>query len=139
MLALGFSREEVKVASRQGRLHRVHRGVYAVGHQRLSPHGHYIAAVLACGPDALLSHNAAGWIWGLLTSRPSSIDVTVPTRGHRRAGVRLHFAPSLGPDDRCIRDGISSPASPARFSTLQEHCTRDVWRGSSSALSSLAN
>ncbi len=65
-LALGFTRHEVQ--DRLGcaaRLHRIHRGVYAVGHGKLTLRGRWMAAVLACGPDALLSHRAALALWDL--------------------------------------------------------------------------
>ena len=55
----------VKHMVQTGRLHRVYRGVYAVGHSRLTREGRYMAAVLACGDGALLSHRSAAWLWGL--------------------------------------------------------------------------
>jgi very-short-patch-repair endonuclease len=62
---LGFGAGAVERWLRIGRLHRVYRGVYAVGHARLSWRGRYMAAVLACGDGALLSHRSAGRLWGL--------------------------------------------------------------------------
>src|SRR5437763_11063001 len=59
------------------RLHPIHRGVYAVGHRRLSREGRYLAAVLACGDGAVLSHRAAAEMWGLLAPGSGQIDVTV--------------------------------------------------------------
>ena len=67
---LGYSRSAVDRAVRAGRLHRLYRGVYAVGHTNLSLHGQCLAAVLACGPDALLSHYSAAWLWGLTKTYP---------------------------------------------------------------------
>jgi len=60
---LGFGRSTVTDEVASGRVHRVHRGVYAVGHQRLSWHGHCLAAVLANAPAAVVSHFSAGWLW----------------------------------------------------------------------------
>jgi len=101
---LGYSRSVVADAARAGRLHRLHRGVYAVGRRRLDWHGHCLAAVLACAP-AYASHASAGWIWGLLRYAPERIDVTAPTRRHPKAAMRLHHA-RLDRRDRAEREGI---------------------------------
>src|SRR4051812_35532846 len=79
-----------------GRLQPVHRGVFAVGHVVLVARGHWMAAVLACGENAVLSHAAAGALWGLRRSAATMIDVTVPGSGGRRrkAGIRIHRARS---------------------------------------------
>ncbi|HEX2097302.1 MAG TPA: AbiEi antitoxin N-terminal domain-containing protein [Solirubrobacterales bacterium] len=108
---LGYSRDTVARAARSGRLHRLHRGVYAVGHRRLSWHGHCLAAALACGPDAVASHRSAAWLWGLLDKRPAVIDVTATTRRHRRPFARIHHAP-LTDADRANREGIPVTALP---------------------------
>jgi hypothetical protein len=65
LLDLGVSRRSIKHAAATGRLHRIYRGVYAVGHKRISLDGRFMAAVLACGEGALLSHRSAGELWGL--------------------------------------------------------------------------
>lgn len=62
---LGYSPHRVLREVRAGRLHRLHRGVYAVGHRRISIRGTCLAAVLSCGPGALLSHGSAAWLWGI--------------------------------------------------------------------------
>lgn len=93
--ALGFSTSAVGRASKAGRLHRVHRAVYAVGHARLTRHGRCLAAVLACGEGAVLSHQAAAWLLGLQRWCPKVADVTVPRRGKNRRGIRVHRAPAL--------------------------------------------
>src|SRR3954463_11506208 len=59
-----------------GRLHRIHRGVYAVGHYRLSDEGRWMAAVLACGKHAVLSHRSAGRLWGILPPPVRRISAT---------------------------------------------------------------
>jgi len=89
----------VSERSRNGRLHRIHRGVYAVGHHGLSLHGRFMAAVLACGPDAVLSHVSAAVLWELLRPIDGPVHVTVPsTSGRsRRPGIHLHRCPSLNP------------------------------------------
>src|SRR5215208_2253436 len=69
------------------RLIRVHQGVYAVGHAALSDRGRMIAALLAAGPGAVLSHETAAYLWKLIPSLPQFIDVThtdrVPRTRHR--------------------------------------------------------
>lgn len=108
---LGYSRDAVSYGARSGRLYRLHRGVYAVGHRCLTWEGHCLAAVLACSPNALASHMTAGWIWGLLGNRPGTFHVTAPTRRHRRADLHLHYA-RLVDDDRAICNGIPVTAVP---------------------------
>jgi very-short-patch-repair endonuclease len=77
---------------RTGRLHRIHRGVYSVGHPVLSGNGLFMAAVLACGPGAALSHRAAADHWDIWASANRTVDVTISTRAGRRprAGIRVH-------------------------------------------------
>ncbi len=103
--ALGYSRDAISNAARSGRLHRIHRGVYAVGHESLTWEGRCLAAVLACAPNAVASHLSAAWLWGLLRSRPGTFHVTAPTRRHARERIQLHYAP-LADEDRALRDGI---------------------------------
>src|SRR5690349_21614462 len=67
---LGFSKGAIARASEAERLLRVHRGVYAVGHRRMASRGRQLAAVLACGDGALLSHGSAAWAWGLSPAAP---------------------------------------------------------------------
>jgi hypothetical protein len=103
---LGFGRSTVTDEVASGRLHRVHRGVYAVGHQRLSWHGHCLAAVLANAPAAVVSHFSAGWLWGLLLNRPSGeFHITAPTRRHPKPQFVVHRA-LLADQDRAIVEGI---------------------------------
>lgn len=103
---LGYSRSAVYRAVDAGRLHRLYPGVYAVGHTNLSPHGQCLAAVLACGPDALLSHVSAAWVWGLTKISPLPASVSTPLYRKRRPPLRLHEARSLVPEDRALQDGI---------------------------------
>jgi very-short-patch-repair endonuclease len=108
---LGYSPYAVARANASGRLHRLHRGVYAVGHTCLSWHGHCLAAVLACGTDAVASHRSAAWLWGVLPRRPARLDVSAPTRRHRRPFARVHYA-ALTDADRASREGIPITALP---------------------------
>jgi len=94
---VGFDKSAVSRRLRLGRLHRIHRGVYAVGHRGLSLQGRFMAAVLACGENAVLSHTSAAILWNLLKPLDDPVHVTTPhTSGRaRRPGIHLHRAPSL--------------------------------------------
>jgi very-short-patch-repair endonuclease len=106
LLKLGYSRHDIHGLSSRGHAHRIHRGVYAVGHGRLSVRGRWIAAVLAYGPDAVLSHRAAIALWDLRPVPSGPIDVTVPRSRRGRKGIRVHNVRQLHPDDRTVLDGI---------------------------------
>src|SRR5687767_3545528 len=71
-----------------GRLFPVHAGVYAVGRPQVTQHGRWTAAVLACGPGAVLSHTSAAELWGLLPPRAHSVEISVPAGIHRHRGAR---------------------------------------------------
>jgi hypothetical protein len=103
---LSYSRDAVARAVKAGRLHRLHRGVYAVGHTRLTQQGHCLAAVLACGPGALLSHDSAAWLWGISTKSPVPLSVTTPASRKPRPPIRLHVALNLSAEDRALCEGI---------------------------------
>jgi very-short-patch-repair endonuclease len=114
LAALGLSDPAISKRVQAGRLHRLHRGVYAVGHTRLTREGRFMAAVLACAPGAVLSHGSAALHWGLPWRETQRIDVTVPTpggRGRRRL-VIVHRA-RLEPGERTTKDGIPV-TSPSR-------------------------
>jgi predicted transcriptional regulator of viral defense system len=105
---LGFSQRSVARAVASGRLHRIYRGVYAVGHTDLSPHGECLAAVLAVGPGALLSYYSAGWLWGLWQGPPQPFEVTsfVPRHHPVPPNVVRHRARNLVDADRAMVEGI---------------------------------
>jgi len=73
---------------KSGRLIAIHRGVYAVGHFPPSPHAKTMAALLACGPRAVLSHRSAAALWGLIRY-DGPTEVTAPTK-RRRPGIVVH-------------------------------------------------
>ena len=104
LAAIGYTKSSVAKAAGVGRLHRVHRGVYAVGHSRLTWHGRCMAAVLASYPS-VAGHWSAAWLWGLLRSQPGTRHVTC--RQPRRAGRSFvtHTA-DLERVDLARRDGI---------------------------------
>jgi very-short-patch-repair endonuclease len=97
-----------------GRLHRVHVGVYAVGHPVLGPDGRRMAAVLACGPGAALSHCSAAALWGLRESWAELTDVAVPRAGgQKRPRLRIHRALDLRADEVTTRRAVPV-TTPAR-------------------------
>jgi predicted transcriptional regulator of viral defense system len=107
LLAMGLGRGAISHRLAAGRLHRIHGGVYAVGHSVLTGRGRWTAAVLACGSDALLSHRSAAALWGIGFGASPRIDVTVARRSRRgRPGIAVHQVRGLTPDERDRRDGI---------------------------------
>ncbi len=102
----GWRRGSVSRDVAAGRLHRLHRGVYAVGHTKLTWHGHCLAAVLANSPNAVASHFSAGWLWGLLAARPSgAFHLTATSRRHAKPDFVVHHADLAG-EDRALVDRI---------------------------------
>lgn len=108
---LGYSRVAILRAARAGRLHRLYRGVYAVGHLSLTWESRCLAAVLSCSTNSFASHLSAAWLWGLLPSRPGTFHVSATTRRHKRDDLHLHYA-RLIDDDCAICDGIPVTALP---------------------------
>ena len=91
LLEDGYTRHAIDTRLGTGRLHRIYRGVYAVGHTKLTARGQWMAAVLACGRGAVLSHIDAAALHGLLRLPSGAIHVTAPTR-HHIDGIRCHLA-----------------------------------------------
>jgi very-short-patch-repair endonuclease len=110
--ALGFTKDSIARRLTAGRLHRLHRGTYAVGHVALTSKAHDMAAVISCGPEAVLSHRSAAVRWGFLRHAPL-FEVTVAGRRIRRAGMTVRGSASLPPEDRAVVDAIPV-TSPAR-------------------------
>lgn len=125
LLGAGIGKDGIRRRLKAGRLHRVHRGVYSVGHPALSREGRWLAAVLACGrvdisgdadrvmsiPDywgAALSHRSAAELWGLLRPGDGPVDVSIRGDGGRtkRTAIRLHRSRLLLPAAVTSRDGI---------------------------------
>jgi len=107
LLALGFTRHAIQARIDTGRLHGIYRGVYAVGHDRLTRSGRRLAAVLACGPDAVLSHRSAVALWELRPPAAGPPEVTSPGRGRRGPdGIRVHSVRALHATDRAVIDSI---------------------------------
>ena len=122
LVSCGVSTSAISDRLAAGRLHRIHRGVYAVGHTQLSERGRWMAAVLACGDGAVLSHLSAAELWGI-RRRPEThgrgelpdVHVTVPrTSGVRkRNGIVLHRSSTLTARHCTLHDGIPV-TTPAR-------------------------
>ncbi|HVX34047.1 MAG TPA: type IV toxin-antitoxin system AbiEi family antitoxin domain-containing protein [Solirubrobacterales bacterium] len=103
LLGLGFSKVAVEHRVATGRLHPIGRGIYAVGRRELTAHGRWMAAVLACGDEAALSHRSAAQLWGIGHEDRERIDVTIRTRsGLARPGIHVHARASL-PERSVVR------------------------------------
>jgi very-short-patch-repair endonuclease len=115
-------------------MHRVHRGVYALGHLALSPESHWMAAVLALGGGprgggsvlehwgAAVSHRSALSLWGLLPANQAPSDVVVRGNGGRarRAGIRIHRSLSLTPGEVTLNRGIPVTTPGRTIADLRE-------------------
>ena len=107
LTVLGFSNSAVRHRLRVRRLQHLQSSVFAVGHSCLPRNAHYMAAVLACGPSAVLSHRAAAVLTGLLSASSRRIEVTIPYGGGRRcSGVLVHVTRSLPESDVTLEKGI---------------------------------
>jgi predicted transcriptional regulator of viral defense system len=104
LVALGLSRGSIQRRVRAGRLHRIHQGVYAVGHKRLTQRGRWMAGVLAGGHGAHLSRRSAAALWGILPVRAGT-HVTTPRRLRDRDGIEFH-SQSLQFDEVTTHGGI---------------------------------
>jgi predicted transcriptional regulator of viral defense system len=108
LLTLGLSNTAISLSARVGRLHRLYHGVYAVGHTVMTREGRWMAAVMAAGDSAVLSHATAAAAWELRPPGAGAIHVTVPGDGgrKRRPGLRIHRSRTLEPTDTTTHDAI---------------------------------
>ena len=112
LLGLGFTAKAIKHRVAKGRLHRIHRGVFAVGRPELTQLGHWMAAVLACGDGAALSHVPAGLLWRMLRERRrrnrcGPIDISVHAAVSRAPeGIRVHRRSNLKTADITMHNNI---------------------------------
>jgi hypothetical protein len=114
LLMLGFGTRSIEHRVQRGRLHPVARGIYAVGWPGLNQKRRWMAAVLAGGSEAALSHRSAAALWEIGSEQDSRIDVSVRRRCElRRRGLRIRGRPALTPEDIWSRDDIPV-TSPAR-------------------------
>jgi hypothetical protein len=107
LLALGFNAREIEHRVARGRLYLTMRGVYAVGWPRLTAKRRWMAAVLACGEGALLSHRSAAALWEIGPERLRVVDVSVMRRAElKRRGLHVRGRPSLRVERVASHDGI---------------------------------
>lgn len=105
MERIGLSEETIDRWIRKGKLHRIHPGVYALGHPAITVRGRWMAAVLASGPDAVLSHRSAAALWGIWGSGNGQTHVTVARKTRSRRSIRRHFG-ALPSDEVTVREEI---------------------------------
>jgi very-short-patch-repair endonuclease len=105
LAALGLGSNAIDGWIRRGKLHRIHPGVYAVGHTAITQRGRWMAAVLASGDGAVLSHRSATALWGIWGSGAGETHVTVPRKTRSRRSIRRHFG-VLPRDEVTVVDGI---------------------------------
>jgi very-short-patch-repair endonuclease len=108
LLALGASTDAIDRAVRRGRLHRVHHGVYSLVRAQARPRfAAEQAAILACGPTAVLSHHSAALVHGLrLPARVPEVHVTVTDSDRARRGIQIHTTTVLHPRERHRAQGL---------------------------------
>jgi very-short-patch-repair endonuclease len=103
LLGLGYTRRELEQRLHNGRLHHISNGVYAVGRRDLTPHGRWMAAILACGDGAMLSHRSAAELWGIGKEWERRIDVSIRRKSKiARRGIKVRARPSL-PSENVVR------------------------------------
>jgi very-short-patch-repair endonuclease len=109
LVELGFGDEAIRLRLASERLHPLHRDAYAVGHRIIIKRGKWLAAVLAMGPGAFLSHRSAAALWGLAGDRPK-VDINAPrgrqARPGRATGIKVHRC-KYQVDEVTTRDGIA--------------------------------
>jgi very-short-patch-repair endonuclease len=127
LVLAGLNESQVMHRARTGRLHRVHRGVYALGHRGLSNEGRWMAAVLACGEGSVLSHHSAAEHWGMLSVKERFTDVIVPRRRGRstRPRIVIHRPRTLGPSEVTRRSNIPVTTPSRTLADLER--TQPAW------------
>jgi hypothetical protein len=107
LMKLGLTRQAIEHRRRKGRLHSVWRGVYAVGRRELTRRGIWMAAVLSCGKEAVLSHVSAAALWEIAGEDGSEVHVSVPAHVSRcRPGTVVHRRARWDPAEVTTLDGI---------------------------------
>src|SRR5215208_660692 len=129
LLGCGLTRSGIQRRIEAGRLHPVHRGVYAVGHAAIGREGRWLAAVKACGPDAVLSHQSAAELWELTPRCPGPVHITVPWRRkpRRARAIAVHRSRTLNDRDvtRRVRIPVTTPSRTLR--DLRRVLPREQW------------
>jgi very-short-patch-repair endonuclease len=106
LLELGFARKAIQHDLQTGHLYQLFRGVYAVGCPSVSWRGRVMGAVLACGSEAVASHQTAAALIGIRPTSRALIDVTTPRSRHGQRGIKVHRVRALDPEDRAMAGGI---------------------------------
>src|SRR6478752_4902102 len=117
------------LAETTGRLHRLCGGVYAVGHMTVSREGRWMAAVLAAGPEAVLSHWSAAALWRIRSHARSIIAITTPHKSRSWEGIRRHHKALLGSPlalgpGRALPGQARSEEGARRLGTPEERAAR---------------
>jgi very-short-patch-repair endonuclease len=128
--AAGMSQPTVSRRAKAGRLHAVHRAVYAVGHTKLSFEGRCMAAVLALGEGAAISHRSAAALWRMLPPQDGPIEITVPGDGGRekREGIEVHRSCTLIAGISILRNGIRLTKAARTLQDLQRVASAETYR-----------
>lgn len=107
LVEIGYKRHAIDHRIRTGRLHPLHRGIYAVGRPHVTVHGRWMAGVLACGDGAIISHSSAGALWRIGPEDRGVVELSLPSPFQRcRPGLRIHRRPSIDPGDVTTEYGI---------------------------------
>jgi very-short-patch-repair endonuclease len=125
LFKLGFSRREIERRITGCHLNPLHPGVYAVGHRRIPREGRWMAAVLASGPKAVLSHWSAAALWGIRSSSRERIDVTVPHRSRSSDLIRRHIS-QVPADEQTVEEAIPVTTVPRTIFDLAAFEPTDV-------------
>ena len=126
LLELGYSPKAIEHRIARGRLHPVARGVYAVGRPQLTRHGEWMAAVLACGDRAVLSHSSAAALWGIRPDRRGPCEVSIPAAARRRPhGITVHRRKALADADVTVRRHIPVTTPVATLIDIANGLSRD--------------
>jgi predicted transcriptional regulator of viral defense system len=126
LLEIGFTARAIEHRLNTRQLHLLWRSVYAVGRPEVDDHGRLMAATLACGPDAVISHESAAALWRLLPSAPDSLHVSVLAGFDRRLpGILIHRRVALRPDDVTTCHGIPVTAVACTLVDLAPRLTRE--------------
>ena len=122
--AAGLDASAIKRRVKNGRLHRVGHGVYAVGHAGLSEEAQWLAEVFVAGAGAALSHFACGKLWQVYRYRVPRIDVVVPARRRPKSKARIHRCSNLDPSDVSVHKGIPVTTIPRLLVDLTDEVTK---------------
>jgi very-short-patch-repair endonuclease len=123
LLELGLGENQIEHRLMVGRLHRLHKGVYAVGHTLIPREGRWMAGVLASGPDAVLSHWSAAALWEIRPNGRSRVDVTVAHRSRSSRSIRRHVS-TIPADERAVHEGV--PVTSVPRTTFDLAATADL-------------